>query len=162
MIPVSAAAAGMKAVSLEQDVSLLGSLSFFEGFKREQLRLLAFGAESRRYEDGDCIHEKGTPCAAADILVSGEIVLTVESAAGRRRAIKVYPGDMLGEIGLLAPATWPSTAIAIGSVEILRIGRPLFRRILKEYPEVGQTIKEQMVERLKVTVDSLQDIRDRL
>lgn len=149
-------------MSLDRDVSLLGSLDFFQDFKREQLRLLAFGAETRRFEDGECIHEKDTPCSSADIVVSGEIVLRVKSASGKGRALKVYPGDMLGEIGLLAPATWPSTAVAIGSVETLRIGRPLFKRILQEYPEVGQSLKEQVLERLKTTVDSLQDVRENL
>ena len=60
---------------LDDDIRVLSGVSLFEGFTQEQLRLLAFGAESLRLLAGKDLYEEGAAADSGYVIVRGRIVL---------------------------------------------------------------------------------------
>ncbi|WP_350335724.1 cyclic nucleotide-binding domain-containing protein [Coralliovum pocilloporae] len=149
-------------MSLETDVGLLGRLPLFSEFNAEQLRLLAFSAENHTYSAGDILFWEGDPSEFGLVIVSGSVDLQ------RRRGEKTMVvghagiGDLIGELGLITDIERPATAVATMPTEVIRIQRPLFRRILTEYPDIAARIQIQLIERLSDTNAALDAIGAKL
>ena len=70
-------------MSLDQDIAFLGSAPLFANFTREQLRLLAFGAERRRLTPGSRLFRQGGFCEGGYVVVEG--TFTLHEATRTRR-----------------------------------------------------------------------------
>ena len=136
-------------MALEEDIRALSAVSLFSELTREQLRLIAFGAENMRLAPGKTLYRQNAPADCAFVIVSGEVEL-VDTAEGQARTLRTAgPGAILGEIALIAPTTRLTGAVASGNAEIIRINRSLFRRILEEYPEVAAKLHARFARELE-------------
>ena len=124
-------------MALDDDIRILSGVSLFEGFTREQLRLLAFGAEALRLSAGKDLYEEGAAADSGYVVVRGRIVLYRERDGERVTVGNAGPGAMLGELALIADTTRLTSARAETDTDFLRLNRKLFRRILEEYPDVA-------------------------
>lgn len=148
-------------MALDDDIRLLGSVGFFEGLTTEQLRLLAFGAESMRLSAGRELYREGAAADGAFIVASGEIDLTTLRGNRLVTLRTVGPSTILGDIALIAPARRATGAMARTDCELLRIGRTLFRRILTEYPETAVLLQERFARELQEMADQVAKLEDR-
>ncbi|PHP68506.1 cyclic nucleotide-binding protein [Zhengella mangrovi] len=148
-------------MALDDDIRLIGSVGFFEGLTTEQLRLLAFGAESLRLSAGRELYREAAAADGAFIIVSGEIDLT--TLKGNRLAVlrTVGPGTILSDLALIAPARRATGAVAKTDCELIRIGRTLFRRILTEYPETAVLLQERFARELQELTDQVARLESR-
>ena len=62
-------------MALDDDIRILSAVGLFEGFTQEQLRLLAFGAESHRCCSRQRSYREDDAADSAYVVVSGRIVL---------------------------------------------------------------------------------------
>ena len=135
-------------MALEEDIRALSAVSLFSGLTREQLRLIAFGAENMRLAPGKTLYRQNAPADCAFVIVSGEVELVDTTGAQTRVLRTAGPGAILGEIALIAPTSRLTGAVASGNAEIIRINRSLFRRILEEYPAAARELQAYLRERL--------------
>ncbi|MFP1630692.1 cyclic nucleotide-binding domain-containing protein [Zhengella sp. ZM62] len=148
-------------MALEDDIRLLGSVGFLEGLTTEQLRLLAFGAESMRLSAGRELYREGAAADGAFIVASGEIDLTTLKGNRLVTLKTVGPSTILGDVALIAPARRATGAMARTDCELLRIGRTLFRRILTEYPETAVLLQERFTRELQDLAGQVAKLEDR-
>ncbi len=146
-------------MALEDDIRILQRVRLLEGFSPEQLRLLAFGAESLRIRAGRDLYAEGTAADCAYVVASGEIELYREADGRRTPAGRVGPGALLGELALIAGGTRPTSAVAVHDSEVIRLGRSLFRRILEEYPELAAALHRRIAGELGDLVDRLERVK---
>lgn len=133
-------------MGLESDIALLGNVPVFADMSREQLRLLAFGAEHRWLSDGETLFREEARADGGFVVVSGEILLM---SRDRSRVLAVAPeGALIGELSLIAETRRHSTAVARGETEVIRIGRQLFRRLLEEFPDIAASIQATLAAEL--------------
>ncbi|MFD2236476.1 cyclic nucleotide-binding domain-containing protein [Aureimonas populi] len=131
-------------MSLESDMEVLGQVPLFAALSRDQLRLLAFGAEKRHLREGETLYRADARADAGFVVVTGEVRL-MQGPAGRERVAAVAgPGALLGELALITETRRGATAITAQDSHIIRIPRALFRRMLEEFPEIAAGLREEI------------------
>ena len=146
---------------LDDDIRILSGVSLFEGFTREQLRLLAFGAEALRLSAGKDLYEEGAAADLGYVVVRGSIVLYRERDGERVTVGNAGPGAMLGELALIADTTRLTSARAETDTDFLRLNRKLFRRILEEYPELAVMLHGRIVDELQAMAQRIGELAPR-
>jgi CRP-like cAMP-binding protein len=146
---------------LDDDIRVLSSVSLFEGFTQEQLRLLAFGAESLRLSAGKDLYEEGAAADSGYVVVRGRIALYRERDGERVTVGYAGPGAMLGELALIADTTRLTSAKAEIDTDFLRLSRKLFRRILEEYPDLAFMLHRRIVDELQAMVSRIEQLAPR-
>lgn len=147
-------------MSLESDIAVLGSVPLFAGLDGDQLRLLAFGAEHRRLRAGETLFRMAARSDAGFVVVSGEVELLRQKGKEQVSAGIFGPGTLLGEFALLTETRRPATAVTRTDCDFIRIARPLFRRMLEEYPEIALRLHERIADdlaRMTAEILSLED-----
>lgn len=131
-------------MSLTTDVMVLGMTPLFKEFGQEELRLIAFGARKRPFRESEVVHHEGRSAEGAAVVAEG--TLRVETEAGDLG--RAGPYSLLDEGALLVrrPHTYTATAESDGALII--IDRALMRRMIEEFPNVGERMKARIAERL--------------
>jgi len=132
-------------MALKDDIHLMASVPAFVELGEEQLRLLAFGAEHRRLEDGQILFREASPADCAFVVVSGQLALSTTGRNGENVEAGIAgPGAMVSELAMIAATERKATAAASGNTEVLRITRALFHRMMEEYPDVGRQTETRL------------------
>ena len=135
-------------MSLESDIAILRKVPLFDGLGDEQLRLIAFGADHRRLGAGEFVFREAARADAGFVVLSGSVVLT-RGRAGHEKVVGHYgPGTLLGELALITETQRPASARTGEPTELIRIGRPVFRRLLEEYPDFAAALHARLTEEL--------------
>ena len=148
-------------MALDDDIRILSGVSLFEGFTREQLRLLAFGAENLRLSAGRELFEEGAEADSAYVVARGGIVLYREREGERAVVGYAGAGVMLGELALIAEARRLTSARAEVDTDLIRLNRKLFRRILEEYPEVAVMLYDRIAGELQAMIERIEALAPR-
>lgn len=142
-------------MSLESDIDILSGVALFSGLSRDQLRLLAFGAEHRFLRAGEFLFRVEARADAGFVIVSGTVHLVRDAKGGRKQLAEAGPGDLLGELALITETRRGASAVTATDCEVVRIARPLFRRMLLEFPEIAEELYMRIA-------DDLADISRRI
>jgi CRP-like cAMP-binding protein len=145
-------------MALDDDIRILAGVSLFKGFTPEQLRLLAFGAETLKLSAGRDLYQEGEAADSAYIVARGRIVLYRERAEGRVYREHAGAGVMLGELALIAESTRLTSARAEVDTELLRLNRKLFRRILEEFPELAMMLHDRILATLQTMLERIEQL----
>ena len=90
-------------MALDDDIRILSGVSLFEGFTQEQLRLLAFGAESSGCRPAEKLYSRRTTRPIRPISWSAAASRCYREHDGERVVVgHAGPGAMLGELALIA------------------------------------------------------------
>lgn len=136
-------------MAIADDVEWLGRIPILADLDREQLRILAFAAETVQLHQGQSLFQEGANADSAFILTRGTMELSRRDQDGAATIAK--PGTAFGEMALLATTTRPTTATATDTCRLLRLNRSHLRRVLEEYPEIAV----KMHARLKTKLASM-------
>src|SRR5690606_20126482 len=145
-------------MALDDDIRILESVRLLEDFTPEQLRLLAFGAETIRLKAGRELFQEGAAADCAFVVARGSVELYRE--IGGRRVIlgTAGPACLLGELALITGTRRLTAAVAATDIEVMRLNRSLFRRILEEYPEVAATLRARIASELTGLVSQIEKL----
>ncbi len=147
-------------MSLDTDIKLLSRVRLFEGFDPDHLRLLAFGAEARALGQGTILYRQDTPSDGGYVIVRGNVDLT----SGLQDSIVSSYGAsaLIGEMAMISETTHAATAVATENTEVLKITRPLFLRMLNEYPHLAAILQKRISDSVNDFTDKLDRIRAKL
>jgi len=140
-------------MSLNDNLRNLTRSSLHEFMEPEALKLLAFSAEAVHLKKRDILFESGKLSDGGYIVVSGSLELIDVNGIQIHRP---QLGAMIGLTSLIAETENGSTARAINDVEILKISRPLFLRVLAEFPKSAARMQEILQRKLTNYIDALQ------
>lgn len=148
-------------MALDDDIRILSGVGLFSELTAEQLRLLAFGAESVRFPAGREIYRENASADCAYVIVSGRVVLYRDNEGVAVALSRLGEGAVIGELALIAEAKRLTYAAAETDVELIRLNRTLFRRILEEYPEAAADLHRKMMNDLQSFLRSIESISTR-
>jgi CRP-like cAMP-binding protein len=114
-------------MGLEDDIGKLARIPAFAGIEPEALRLIAFSAETRILRAGDVLFRRDEISNDGFVVLAGSIAM-----------------DASGDLALLTQTRRPATAIAREPSTILRISRLLFRRVLHEFPNSAERLRQSV------------------
>ena len=139
-------------MALNDDITLLSKVPLFEGFSDEMLRLVAFGSERRAIARNKPLFHEGALADSAFVVSTGRFTLLRRDRNDKLANVgHALPGDLLGEIAVISSTKRKVTAMATEDSEVLRINRPMFRRMMEEYPEIAQMLRD----RIKRNLDTM-------
>lgn len=146
-------------MSLNDDIALLSLVPLFADIDDDKLRLIAFGAERRRLNKGQQLFREGAPADCAFAIASGAVTLTRNLVDGSVEVVDtVGRGTLLSELAMISFVERKFTATAEEDSEVIRINRPLFRRMLEEYPEVAVVVEGRIKANLQAMIDAMQKL----
>lgn len=145
-------------MALDDDIRVLSGVDLFAELGAEELRLLAFGAETVRIRAGQQIYREGDTATCAFVIKSGRMVLYRNFDGVSQSLSRLDAGAILGEMALITPTTRLTHAGAETEAQLLRLNRSLFRRILEEYPESAARLHRNMVANLHAFLKSIERI----
>ena len=148
-------------MALDDDIRILSAVKLFQGFTQEQLRLLAFGAESTFLQADHKLYREDDVADSAYIVVSGRIVLYREQSGDRVPISTVGPGTMLSELALIADTNRLTSASAETDSEVIRLSRKMFRRILEEYPELAMQLHDRILAEFQQMIARIEELAPR-
>jgi CRP-like cAMP-binding protein len=149
-------------LSLNDDIALLSNVSLFAEIGDDKLRLIAFGAERRRVAKGHELFREGAPADCAYAVAAGSFSLSKLDAEGRPQPVdSVGRGALLSELALISMVERKFTATANEDSEVIRINRPLFRRMLEEYPEVTALVEARIRDNLQAMIRRVEALAGR-
>jgi len=144
-------------MTLADDIDLLRRIPLLADFTDEQLRLLAFGAEDRVLGPGTVLFEAGDRADSGFIIADGEIEL--RSPDDVDLLATVSTGVLIGETALMTETTRQCRAVTVSSTTVVQIRRSLFRRILREFPDLAARMQASLAEKLTGTMSDLARVR---
>ena len=147
-------------MALDDDIRILSAVGLFEGFTQEQLRLLAFGAETTTLGAGKKLYLEDDIADSAYVVVTGGFVLYRE---GSERLVVGHagPGAIMGELALIADTRRLTSASAEVDSQALRLNRQMFRRILEEYPQVAVQLHQRISAELQAFLQKIESLAPR-
>src|SRR5262245_41345190 len=93
---------------------------------------------------GEAIFEAGDRADAILVVLEGEAQVDVGG-----RFHRLGPGDVFGEMALIAPARRMATVRAVDTVRALKVEGEAFRSLAHEHPELEDTLLKTLVLRLR-------------
>ena len=148
-------------MALDDDIRILSAVRLFQGFTQEQLRLLAFGAETTLLQANHKLYREDDEADSAYVVVSGRIVLYREQSGERIPIGTAGPGTILSELALIADTNRLTSASAEIDSEVIRLSRKMFRRILEEYPEVAVKLHQRISEEFQDMIRRIEELAPR-
>lgn len=149
-------------MALNDDIELLSTVALFSGVSEDKLRLIAFGAERRRLQPGQVLFKEGAPADCAFVVAGGRVELSRKGRDGQPLTLGFAErGALLGELAMITAVKRSMTATTPDNAEVIRINRPLFRRMLEEYPDIAGIIKQRIEANLAALSGDLGKIADR-
>lgn len=127
-----------KVPSALPSVARLADCELFGEFTAAGRRdVLAF-SELRRLSAGQQLFAEGEPCQALHLLLDGAVKMNKVSPDGKEQVIRqLKPGQIFGAAPLFTPAgSYPATAVALRSSEVLAVPKAPLIRFLKAQPEL--------------------------
>lgn len=148
-------------MALDDDIRILSDVRLFQGFTQEQLRLLAFGAETTLLQAERKLYREDDEADSAYIVVSGSIVLYREQDGAGVPIAMAGPGTILSELALIADTKRLTSASAATDSEVIRLSRKMFRRILEEYPEIAEQLYQRISDEFQAMIRRLEELAPR-
>lgn len=141
-------------MALIDDIRLFAQVPLFAGLSEDKLRLMAFGAERRRIVEGQTLFREGASADCGYVVASGSFRLssTVRDGSARHEGVAAV-GTLLSELAMISVIERKFTATAVEDSEVIRINRPLFRRMLEEYPDVAVMVQGRIRANLAAMID---------
>ncbi|OKL44443.1 cyclic nucleotide-binding domain-containing protein [Pseudovibrio exalbescens] len=149
-------------MSLANDISVLKRVPMLSTFSEDQLRLLAFSAESMSVPKGRNVFEEGERAEGGLVISEGSVRLETGMGDHAVQHGTFGKGTLLGESALLAEGFRPVRAVAVEDTTLIRIRRALFARMLNEFPEIAVELLRTRAAKFTETTEALQRVATRL
>jgi CRP-like cAMP-binding protein len=125
-------------------IELIKRVPLFSKLSKTKLKEVAGIADEIDLPRGRNLTREGERGREFFVLIEGE----AEVRKGGRRVNTLGPGDFLGEIALITKVPRTATVTTSGPTRVLVITDRAFAQLLRESPEISQSVLEAVGERL--------------
>jgi CRP-like cAMP-binding protein len=140
----------MPAKTLGKHLSLLGSISLFEGLTPDQLEKVASLAQVRSFPGRAVVVSQGEPANALFVIMRGRLKVASSGPDGRDTVLGIMAeGEVFGEVALLDGGTRSASCTAIEPCELLAIDRAQFMDLLEQSPGIAVKLLHVLSGRLR-------------
>jgi CRP-like cAMP-binding protein len=135
----------------EAELDLLARQPLFSSLDQIQLNHLAIGSRRVRFGKGERIISQGDAGNSMFILATGKADVLVEREGRIQLVGSLTAGDCFGEISLLTGEPRSATVLATLDCEVLEIEQEPIGILLREHPELADSLSETVVARRSAT-----------
>jgi CRP-like cAMP-binding protein len=147
---------------VDNEAAQLARVPMFGKLDPARLKLLAFTSRALRFAPGEILVRQGEPSDSAYLIFEGEVEILGSTGKDEFLIGTAGANELIGEMGVLMNRARSTTVRAKNDVRALRIGAPMFLRLLSENPEVALDVMRVLCERLAGTTHLLEGVRGAL
>ena len=132
----------------------------FAGLDARTLDLLAAALRSRRYRRDEVIFHADDPGDSLFIVARGAVKITLAADDGTEPAIltTIGPGGFFGELALLDGAPRSATAVSLGPVQTLVLGRGAFDSLVDSEPGLRRALLASLAHEIRRLTAQVEDL----
>ncbi|MEO6829984.1 MAG: Crp/Fnr family transcriptional regulator [Acidobacteriaceae bacterium] len=155
-------------MSIERRREMLSKADLFQNLPEVALVDLASHASARKFRQGQILFAANSAADGFYIVLSGSIRAYRVNIDGREQTIHVeHAGGTLAEVAMFDGGTYPSTAMAEETSEVLFLSKQYIHTFLLQYPEAALSILAYMAKKLRAVASlaeqlALKDVSQRL
>lgn len=128
---------------------LLRTVSVFGQLSAAQLAVLAASLGVQVFGRGQTIFQQGDRGDALYLIARGQVRVYHPSAAGRELSVAIFrPGDLFGELALLADRPRSASAEAMLPTIALTLERSAFQQAIHDHPAIAEALLAELAARL--------------
>jgi CRP-like cAMP-binding protein len=146
---------------LKDEVEMLKRVPIFSRIAPAKLKLLAFTSDRVSFKAGQALFHQGDQGDAAYVILSGTADILVDTPAGEIKVADVDINSIVGEIAILCDVSRTATVRATSGLEVLKISKEHFLKLLSDFPEMAVEIMRVLADRLYHTTSELTAARSR-
>jgi CRP-like cAMP-binding protein len=132
---------------------VLGGVPLFSGLSQRDLKRIAALADEVWIPPGRFVIEEGKPALAFYVILDGRA--RVIRGASKRLLARLAPGDYFGEMSLIDGRMRSASIVAEDTLDVIRLKRSAFRKVLRTEPEVALRIMEGLAARVRLLEQDL-------
>ncbi len=156
--PILGNARRQRATSVNE-MTLLKQIPLFSDLPSEHLSALAHALERRTFSKGQLIVRQGEPGKSLYVIISGQVRIYTISPDGHEVGVTIFDeGDFFGEIALLLNTPRIANVEAMQTTQVLVLHQQAFQQHLLSDPVTALRITEAIVERLRHTTESMEEM----
>ncbi len=131
----------------------------FSGLNPEEIKQVAGLIKRRSYEKGELILTEGSCPENLVFINSGQVKVFKYTAEGKEQILYIFSeGDFFGEKNLLKNREAGFNVEALEPTNVCMIHKQDFRELLRNYPEIGIKIVEELSDRLDRLENAVQSM----
>ena len=100
---------------------------------------------------GETLFEQGDTASEAFVLTAGRLAVQINAGSERRTVARLEPGELVGEMALLADAPRSATIVALHDSHLIRLPRAALDILLAGAPEARNFFFHILIARLRQT-----------
>src|SRR5690606_26639213 len=132
--------------------------ALFAGLEEAVVRTLVAAATRRSVAPEEVLFLQGEPVAGLFLIDEGLLRLVQHTADGREVVLRTLgPDEIVAGIALLAPRTYPVTALGQTACSLLMWPRPRIQELARQHPVLRTNVLATIADRMQ---DSLAHIRE--
>jgi CRP-like cAMP-binding protein len=125
------------------------------GIDPKRLRLLAFMSESLTYRAGELLFDQGDEGDSAFVVIDGSASVLINIGGEKKEVAVIGSKQIFGEMAVLCDIPRTAAIGAKSDLEVLRIDRDAFLKLLSEFTEVSLQVMRFLAARLEATTKDL-------
>lgn len=149
-------------MSLSDEVNVLRRIPLFAGIEPARLKLLAFSSERVSFQPNDTLCSQGEAADDAFVIINGEAEVLVDIDGHAVVVATLQRNALVGEMSILCDSGRTATVRAINTVDVLKITKDVFVRLIGESPAMAIEIMRLLAQRLQDTTHELTRARSQL
>lgn len=127
----------------------------FAGMAPAKLKLLAYTSDRLSYRAGETLFRQGEDGDAAFVILVGTADVLVETDKGEVKVAELSENSVVGEIAILCDVARTATVRALTPLEVLRISKENFLKLLVDFPDMTIEVVRVLASRLAQTTSEL-------
>lgn len=142
-------------MSLNKAVEAMQQTPIFAGIDPKRLRLLAFMSESLTYRAGELLFDQGDEGDSAFVVIDGSASVLINIGGEKKEVAVIGSKQVFGEMAVLCDIPRTAAIGAKSDLDVLRIDRDAFLKLLSEFTEVSLQVMRFLAARLEATTKDL-------
>jgi len=146
---------------LDSKIELLQLVPLFTGLTADQLGAIAEAGQKKYFEAEENLIEQGEKGDTGFLILTGKAGCS-RSEKGQAFVEDLWPGTLVGELGMLVETVHTVTVTANERLRALAFPRDVFRSVMEEHPEIAKHISEKLLVRLHGLAAQLREVDSKL
>jgi CRP-like cAMP-binding protein len=129
---------------------VLGNSALFAALTAEEQAALERQMVRRRHEKDEYLFFEGEPATWLVFVAEGRVKMIKHSESGRETILATFgPGQVVGEVGVLAGEAYPATAQVLEPALTLSLQREAYATLVRGHPDLAWALIEELGRRLQ-------------
>jgi CRP-like cAMP-binding protein len=138
---------------------VLGNSALFAALTAEKQAALERQMVRRRHEKDDYLFFEGDPAEWLVFVAEGRVKMIKHSESGRETILTTFgPGQVVGEVGVLAGEAYPATAQVLEPAVTLSLRREAYAALVREHADLGWALIEELGRRLQQAHEKIRSL----